>query len=108
MRLPVLCCLCRTQDNPESDSDEEDAEGVGNNPIVRTYLIPNEHGTCKRYWAEFLLVVGLILPWMGPLGSLCVASPFIKLGVQESQVREQINSSSSTGNETAASSQSMC
>ncbi len=87
MWLPAFCCFRRQQAGEEFDSDDDDAEGVGSNPIVRTYLIPNEHGTCKRYWAEFILVVGLVLPWMGPIGSLCVASPFIKLGVQQSQVK---------------------
>ena len=86
MLLPMFCCFGPREGDEDADSDDEDAEGVGNNPIVRTYLIPNEHGTCKKYWAELVLVVGLVLPWMGPIGSLCVASPFIKLGVQQSQV----------------------
>lgn len=87
MWLPAFCCFGRQSAEPVFESDDEDAEGVGSNPVVRTYLIPNEHGTCKRYWAEFVLVVGLVLPWMGPIGSLCIASPFIKLGVQQSQAR---------------------
>ncbi len=90
MWLPMFCCLGNQEADDDLNSDDEEAEGVGSNPIVRTYLIPNEHGSCRRYWAEFVLVVGLVLPWMGPIGSLCVASPFIKLGVQQSQVAGKI------------------
>lgn len=55
-------------------------------PIVKTYLLSGDHGTFRRYLLEMCLVLGVCLPWIGPLLGLCAVTPLLDLGIIESEV----------------------
>ena len=48
-------------------------------PIIQTYLLPGTHGTCRRFCCECMLVVGFVLPLLGPLLGFCVFVPYFDL-----------------------------
>ena len=50
------------------------------------YLLPEVHGTYRRYVLELLLVLGLLLPWIGPLFGLAVMTPIVLLTVQNGKI----------------------
>lgn len=49
---------------------------------VQSYLLPGEHGTYRRYVLELLIVLGALLPWMGPVFGLVIMTPTVLLTVQ--------------------------
>ena len=53
---------------------------------VQGYLAPGVHGTFKRYGLELLVVLGLFLPWIGPLFGQAVMVPIVLLTVQSGKV----------------------
>ena len=55
-------------------------------PIIDSYLLPESHGTCRRFCCECLLIVGLSLPLLGPLLGLCVFVPYFDLLFEEGNV----------------------
>lgn len=55
-------------------------------PAVRTYLLAGDHGTFRRYLLEVCMVLGLFLPWIGPLLGLCAVVPMVELVVWETTV----------------------
>ena len=55
-------------------------------PVIRTYLLSGDHGTLRRYLLELCLIVGLIIPWFGPLLGLCGIAPLIDLDIMERAV----------------------
>lgn len=55
-------------------------------PIVQTFLLPNSHGKCERCCCECLLIVGVMLPLLGPLLGLCVAVPYLDIQFEEGSV----------------------
>lgn len=59
---------------------------AGVNPVIQTYLLSGEHGTFRRYLLELCLVLGLFLPWLGPLLGLCGIIPLIELDILETAV----------------------
>ncbi|KAK9813634.1 hypothetical protein WJX73_000949 [Symbiochloris irregularis] len=59
---------------------------AGVNPVIQTYLLSGEHGTSRRYLLELCLVLGLFLPWLGPLLGICGIIPLIELDVLERAV----------------------
>lgn len=54
--------------------------------IVQTFLLPNSHGKCQRCCCECLLIVGVMLPLLGPLLGFCVAVPYLDLQFEEGSV----------------------
>ena len=55
-------------------------------PIIDSYLLPDSHGTCRRFCCECCLIVGLSLPLLGPLLGLCVFVPYFDLLFEEGNV----------------------
>lgn len=53
---------------------------------LQGYLLPNVHGTFRRYLLELLVVAGLLLPWIGPAFGLAVMTPIVLLTVQNGKV----------------------
>ncbi|KAK9814422.1 hypothetical protein WJX72_005728 [[Myrmecia] bisecta] len=78
----MTCCGCLGS----ADSYQEQAPRAVVNPILRTYLAANNYGTCRRYFLELLLVLGLFLPWMGPLLGLAVLDPIITVTLEQSKL----------------------
>ena len=54
--------------------------------IVNSYLLPDSHGTCHRFCCECCLVLGCMLPLLGPLLGLCVFVPYFDLIFEEGNV----------------------
>lgn len=54
--------------------------------IIDTYLLPKSHGTCRRFCCECCLIVGCMLPLLGPLLGLCVFVPYFDLLFEEGNV----------------------
>ncbi len=54
--------------------------------IIDTYLLPNSHGTCRRFCCECCLTLGCMLPLLGPLLGLCVFVPYFDLIFEEGNV----------------------
>lgn len=54
--------------------------------IIQTFLLPNSHGKCRRFCCECLLIVGFMLPLLGPLLGLCVFVPYLDLQFEEGSV----------------------
>jgi hypothetical protein len=48
-------------------------------PILRTFTLAGEHGTARRFWLEFGLVAGALLPFLSPLVGLAVVTPIVRL-----------------------------
>lgn len=44
------------------------------------------HGTYRRYILELLVVLGLLLPWIGPLFGLAIMTPIVLLTVQNGKI----------------------
>lgn len=40
----------------------------------------------KRYWLEFCVVMGFLIPWVSPLIGLGILTPFVKLGLMQSNI----------------------
>ena len=55
-------------------------------PIIDSFLLPDSHGTCRRFCCECCLIVGLSLPLLGPLLGLCVFVPYFDLLFEEGNV----------------------
>lgn len=54
--------------------------------IIQTFLLPESHGRCRRFCCECLLIVGFMLPLLGPLLGLCVFVPYLDLQFEEGSV----------------------
>lgn len=50
------------------------------------YLQPKVHGTYRKYVLELLVVLGLLLPWIGPLFGLAVMTPIVLLTIQNEKI----------------------
>jgi hypothetical protein len=66
---------------PPRRGSEDDAVS-----IIQTFLLPDSHGRCRRFCCECLLIVGFMLPLLGPLLGLCVFVPFLDLQFEEGSV----------------------
>lgn len=77
---------------PETNSSHVTALRRGRRPvdsstvIIDTYLLPSSHGRCRRFCCECCLIVGLMLPLLGPLLGLCVFVPYFDLLFEEGNV----------------------
>jgi len=54
--------------------------------VVQGYLAPGVHGTYRQYVLELLVVLGLLLPWIGPLFGRAVMTPIVLLTVQNGKI----------------------
>lgn len=90
-------CTHDPSSNPCSESHQalEDRPLVFNNlsrtehathTIIDLYMLPQVHGGCRRFCCECLLVVGLMLPLLGPLLGLCVFVPYFSLLFEEGTI----------------------
>ena len=55
-------------------------------PIIGLYMLPEVHGGCRQYCCECLLVVGILLPMLGPVLGLCVFAPYFSLLFEEGSI----------------------
>lgn len=55
-------------------------------PIIQTYLLPVSHGKCRRFCCECMLIVGFVLPLLGPLLGFCVFVPYFDLQFGENSI----------------------
>ena len=74
----------QTLDHHKQPSTRGSADDAA--PIIQTFLLPESHGRCRRFCCECLLIVGFILPLLGPLLGLCVFGPFLDLQFEEGSV----------------------
>lgn len=49
-------------------------------------MLQGEHGTLRRYFLELLVVLGLLIPWIGPAFGLGVMTPIVLLTVQNGKI----------------------
>lgn len=54
--------------------------------FLQGYLLPGDHDTYRRYVLELLVVLGLLLPWIGPLFGLAVMTPIVLLTVEDEKI----------------------